>query len=89
MNEYKVYIKKYDTELSDTCKKIDKLYAEKQVTDSLDQKYKEWVNMFSDYINITELTRTVVIELIKRIDVYEDGSIKIHYRFKNPYESSK
>ena len=45
--------------------------------------------MFSDYINITELTRTVVIELIKRIDVYEDGSIKIHYRFKNPYESSK
>ena len=89
MNEYKVYIKKYDTELSDTCKKIDKLYAEKQVTDSLDQKYKEWVNMFSDYINITELTRTVVIELIKRIDVYEDGNIKIHYRFKNPYESGK
>ena len=44
------------------------------------------MNKFSEYVNIDKLTRGIVLELIERIDVSEDGCICIHYRFKNPYE---
>ena len=61
---------------------IDELNAQ----DCLDEKYNEWVESFKDYINIKKLTREVVLELINKIAVHEDGTIDIYYRFSNPYE---
>ena len=42
-------------------------------------------NMKIEEINIEELTRDIVVELIEKIEVNADGSINIHYRFNNPY----
>lgn len=53
----------------------------------MEQEYREWIDKFSEYVDIDELTRGIVLELIERIDVFEDGNICIHYRFKNPYEA--
>lgn len=86
-SEYKEYITQYDVELEELSIKMEQLTANQDVADEMDTKYKEWVTKFSEYMNITELTRTIVIELIERIDVDEDSNIKIHYRFKNPYET--
>lgn len=36
-------------------------------------------------INIKTLTREVVLELINKIEVNNDGSINIYYKFSNPY----
>ena len=41
---------------------------------------------FKDYINIEKLTRDVVIELIEKIEVHEDGGLDIYYRFRNPFQ---
>ncbi|RGH19358.1 DUF4368 domain-containing protein [Ruminococcus sp. AF12-5] len=89
IDEYKSYTEKYNGELLDLEKQIKVLKEEKKNAYKVDQEYKQWVNTFSEYANVDTLTRAIVVELIERIDVYNDGSIKIHYRFKNPYETSK
>lgn len=83
--EYLRYVSDYDIEK----KKIesekeavsDKIESQKE----MDNEYDEWVEAFKDYINIDELTRDIVVELIEKIEVNADGSINIHYRFNNPY----
>ena len=40
---------------------------------------------FKDYINVEKLTREMVLELIKRIEVNEDASVSIFYKFRNSY----
>ncbi len=52
----------------------------------IDVKYENWVDAFKNYINVSELTRGMVLELIERIEVHEDGVIDIYYRFSNPFE---
>lgn len=89
IDEYKSYTEKYNRELQDLEKQIKALEEEKKNAYKVDQEYKQWVNTFSEYANVDTLTRAIVVELIERIDVYNDGSIKIHYRFKNPYETNK
>ena len=89
IDEYKSYTEKYNGELQDLEKQIKVLEEEKKNADKVDQEYKQWVNTFSEYANVDTLTRAIVVELIERIDIYNDGSIKIHYRFKNPYETNK
>ena len=53
---------------------------------SLQNQHDEWVEAFKDYINIEKLTRDVVIELIEKIEVHEDGGLDIYYRFRNPFQ---
>ena len=48
-------------------------------------KDNEYKFIVDKNINIEELTRDIVVELIEKIEVNADGSINIHYRFNNPY----
>ena len=41
---------------------------------------------FKNYMNVTKLTRGMILELIDKIEVHEDGVIDIYYRFCNPFE---
>jgi site-specific DNA recombinase len=83
--EYLKYVRDYDVERkkieSEKEEVLDKIESQKE----LDNEYDEWVEAFKDYINIEELTRDIVVELIEKIEVNADGSINIHYRFNNPY----
>lgn len=83
--EYLKYVRDYDAERkkieSEKEEVLDKIESQKE----LDNEYDEWVEAFKDYINIEELTRDIVVELIEKIEVNADGSINIHYRFNNPY----
>ena len=83
--EYLRYVRDYDAERkkieSEKEEVLDKIESQKE----LDNEYDEWVEAFKDYINIEELTRDIVVELIEKIEVNADGSINIHYRFNNPY----
>ena len=38
---------------------------------------------FENYIHVEELTREMVTELIERIEVNEDGSVNIFYKFRD------
>lgn len=85
-DDFKQYTKRYDKELHEIEDEILKLKKRMEDSQELDLEYQEWVERFSEYVNIDCLTREIVLELIERIYVYEDGSICIHYRFNNPYE---
>ena len=50
--------------------------------------YDKWVESFKDYINVDKLTREMVLELIERIEVNEDGSVSIFYQFSSADNNS-
>lgn len=84
--EYLSYIQEYDKDIVTLHERLKKLKEEIEERESLEVQYDKWMEDFKNYINIDELTREVVLELIEKIEVNEDGSISIFYKFNNPYE---
>lgn len=83
--DYKKYISTYNKEAEELKKQQNIITEKTDLQKELDNQYDEWVNAFSNYIDIDELTRDIVIELIDKIEVNQDGSINIYYKFRNPY----
>lgn len=83
--DYKKYISNYNKEAEELKKQQNIITEKTDLQKELDNQYDEWVNAFSNYIDIDKLTRNVVIELIDKIEVNKEGSINIYYKFKNPY----
>lgn len=85
--DYIKFVAEYDIELSELRKQIEVINEQAEVQEQLETQYDEWVDAFKNYINIKELTREVVIELIDKIEVNKERSINIYYKFENPYEN--
>ena len=83
--EYLSYIKEYDADISELQSKLDHVNTQIEEQSDLESEYHKWEESFKNYINIDELTRDVVLELIEKIEVNDDGSISIFYKFQNPY----
>lgn len=83
--DYMKYISEYDAEITGLQNQKDVLCNKVDLQQELDARYDEWVEAFKDYINVRKLTRDMVLELIERIEVHEDGGITIYYKFQNPY----
>lgn len=84
--DYNQYIADYDNEIKDLRLHMECLSDAKEMKEVLQSEYLNWINAFKNYINIDRLDRRVVVELINKIEVYMDGAITIHYKFRNPYE---
>lgn len=82
--EYSAYVKELDEEISKLQGKLDHLQMRIKEQAELESENQIWTEQFKNYINIEELTREVVLELIEKIEVNGDGSINIFYRFQNP-----
>lgn len=83
--DYKTYVTEYETEIQDLQKQKVSICEKEDLQKELDTEHDEWVEAFKDYINVNNLTRDMVLELIEKIEVQEDGSITIYYKFQNPY----
>lgn len=81
---YFAYTKDYELELQDLNEKLEKARQQLQQAEHLREKMDQWCERFIDYININALERTVICELIEKIEVQEEGNICIYYKFKNP-----
>lgn len=85
--DYQIYIEKYNLKIAEISKQIDfiqKALEDIKIAKDIDD---EWTRAFKDYMNVKTLTGDMVIHLIKKIEVHEDGTIDIYYKFKNPYMS--
>ena len=82
--EYRSYMREFEADISERKEKL--LYLQKQLAkqNRQSQENNEWKERFKNYIDIDELTREIVLELIEKIEVNADGSINIFYKFKNP-----
>lgn len=83
--EYVYYIGEYDRQIKELQLQKENVLEKMKMQDKLDSQHDEWVEAFKNYIDISELTREMVLELINKIEVHEDGMIDIYYRFSNPY----
>lgn len=86
-NDYLEYVKDYNKQQEEIKLEIETLQQQKEKAESLETQHDEWEDAFKDYINIDKLDRNIVLGLIERIDVHEDGLIEIHYKFNNPYNN--
>lgn len=85
-HEYIDYVNGYDKKLKDLQKQKEQIFEKMEMQNEVDERYNDWVHAFKNYMNVTHLTRGMVLELIERIEVHEDGVIDIYYRFSNPFE---
>lgn len=86
-DDYVNYSAEYDTQIEMLNQQKIEYQKKMDVHQELEAQYDEWIEEFTNYINIKKLTRDVVLELIDKIEVNHDGSIDIYYRFQNPYEN--
>ena len=84
--EYMEYVSGYEDEIKELQEQKSVLEGRSDLKQELNAQYDEWVEAFRNYINIRKLTRDLVLELIERIEVNEDSSITIYYKFQNPYD---
>lgn len=55
------------------------------------QQHTQWVDHFIQYKDITQLRREILVNLVQRIEIYEDKQtrekrIELTFRFRNPFE---
>jgi site-specific DNA recombinase len=79
--DYLAYALEYEKEL-------EQLRAQKSAMETKARSRQEeagqadtWAEAFADYMNVPQLTRDMVLELIERIEVNRDGSIRVYYQF--------
>lgn len=81
--EYTAYVKEFETEISVLKDKIQYLNKKAEEESRQSAESYQWIEEFKNYINLEELTYEVVLELVDKIEVNQDHSINIFYRFRD------
>lgn len=85
-SEYESLKKELAERIAEATAAIEKLNKEKrEILDGV-SKQQSWIEQFRQYENVTELTRPMVINLIERINIFEDSNIEIVFRHRNQIE---
>jgi DNA invertase Pin-like site-specific DNA recombinase len=84
-DEYIQLKNEYDNDEAEAKQTISKL---KESSFNLKDKVKQhdsYVKRFARYMDITHLTRELVVELIESIEISEDKHIKLKFKYENPF----
>ncbi|TCX53572.1 recombinase family protein [Dehalobacter sp. 14DCB1] len=86
--EYKSHVSRYNAKLEKAENLIQK--RTREIDDIVNNKtaINLWIQNFKQYQNIETLTRKIVVSLIEKIYVYENGKIDIHFKYLTEYESA-
>ena len=87
-SEYLSYTRGFEEEIAELQKQFKTMTSWKTQQQEADTECDEWTDKFKNYMNLDSLTRNVVLELIDRIEVQDSSSIRIYYKFKNPFFQS-
>lgn len=81
--DYLSYMKEFNEEISKWKEQL--AYLQNQLMEHNRQcdERDAWIRNFKNYINVHALTRGMILELIEKIEVNEDGSINLFYKFRN------
>lgn len=86
---YFTYTMEYDSKLQMLQEKLRDSKQQIKAAEQLRKESNQWCERFVDYININVLKRTVVCELIEKIEVHGDERISIYYKFQSPSTMKK
>lgn len=78
--EYLRIKKQCEEKDSELRKKIEEIQSRKMDTNMFQN---EWIQKLLEYRKIDHLDRSIIVEMVSSIEVYENQSIKIHYNFSD------
>ncbi|MCI8483947.1 MAG: recombinase family protein [Lachnospiraceae bacterium] len=81
--EYRTYVMEYDREIKELQGQKDTITEQEKLRREKELQQKERNEDLKNYIQIQELTRDLVLELIDRIEVGEEKTVTIYYKFQD------
>ncbi|MBE7038100.1 MAG: DUF4368 domain-containing protein [Ruminococcaceae bacterium] len=73
----------YNSDKSKIIIQIDEIDTTLSQTGLFQKKQDEWITKFKNYIDIDDLTRDMVVEMIDKIEIGKDNEVHIFFKFSN------
>lgn len=86
--EYMEFRAGYDRKIQTRQQSIIQLKEEREQAVESNQRSVTWIELFKRYENITELQRSVIVNLIERIIVYDAKHIEVVFRYEDQLKSA-
>lgn len=87
-SEYLDYSQKYEENIKNLYKIIDNLKQEIKDILSGNLKRVEWLEKFKEYRNIPYLNRVFLVNILNKIEIFDNKRIQIHYKFINEFKEN-
>lgn len=87
-SEYTDFRNRYTQIIEDKQAAVRRLNKELQDVSLTGISEKNWVILFRQYENITELNRRVLMSLVDKIFIYENHAIEIVFKYKDEFEKA-
>lgn len=84
--EFETFKAKYDQSLEEIRQAMECQQREIRNLQETLEKQQEWLEYFLEYQDRTEVDRLMLVNLVKRIEVYEQKRITIHFWFEDEFE---
>ena len=78
----------YDRRIQERQKAMVQIKEERLLTVENGERHSEWIDLFRQYENITELQRAVVVNLIERIIIYDAKHIEVVFRYQDQLDEA-
>ena len=86
--EYTDFRNRYTQIIEDKQAAVRRIKKEMSDAALLGTSEKNWVTLFRQYENITELNRRVLMSLVDRIFIHENHAIEIVFKYKDEFEKA-
>ena len=86
--EYLEFRGGYDRRIQERQKAMVQIKEERLLTVENGERHSEWIDLFRQYENITELQRAVVVNLIERIVIYDAKHIEVVFRYQDQLDEA-
>lgn len=87
-SEYLDYSQKYEENIEALYKIIDNLKQEIKDILSGNLKRVEWLEKFKEYRNIPYLNRVFLVNILNKIEIFDNKRIQIHYKFIDEFKEN-
>lgn len=79
------FTQNYNKERETLYERLDKLQKDKQAQQDKAATNGDWLKWVCELVNFERVEKAALVKLIRRIDIYEKGMLKIQYNFKCPF----
>lgn len=83
--DFLLYNENYQKEYAALEQQISRLKLSVEESRKYYRECEEWIENFLKYKNIKQVTRELIVSLVKEINVFENQKIQIKFLFKNPF----
>ena len=86
--EYLEFRAGYDRKIAASQRSLARIQEERAQAVRDNEEEIPWIQMFRQFENITELHRTVLVNLVERIVIYDASHVEVFFRYQDKYETA-